>query len=263
MHRLIRRVAFLAAIAACVSPLAQAAEILYDQNFENPAAFVNDGGDVNIVNRVNQLYGGQPAGFSFRQAHTVETLLVTGSAAFGTGYSDPSGIAGNYTLGMLSSAENDLLGLSFNVGARNFFNVRMDISSIDLSVFGGPFVSPGAIPEFRFTLYDNPTGVNGLGTGAILDSIDATGTASAQSTFDWTEILLPLDARGNTNGNVTLRIDLLTGGYAAMDNFRIAASDDPGDVGDIPVPSVWSLLLLGVALLANHRFRRRERQRFA
>ena len=33
-----------------------------------------------------------------------------------------------------------------------------------------------------------------------------------------------LDAAGNTNGNVILQIDLLVGGYAAMGNFRIAAS---------------------------------------
>lgn len=32
---------------------AQATIVLYDQNFENPAAFVNDGGDVNILNPVS------------------------------------------------------------------------------------------------------------------------------------------------------------------------------------------------------------------
>jgi hypothetical protein len=139
--------------------------------------------------------------------------------------------------------------LSFNVGMNRFLNFRLDISSIDLSVFGGPFVPVnGAAPIFEFTLYDNPGGGAGLGTGAVLDSKQATGTASAKSVFDWTEVVIPLDASGSTNGNVTLRIDLLGGGYAAMDNFRIAASDTPGDVGDVPEPS--TLVLAVPALLA-------------
>ena len=211
--------------------------ILYDQDFENPAAFLNDGGDVNIFNSVNTLYGNQPPGFTFAQQFTVETLLLTGNQAFGTGYSDPSGIGGNYALGMLSSVQNDLLGLSFDVGSNDFLNARLDISSIDLSVFGGPFVTSGSIPTFQFTLYDNPTGVVGLGSGTILDLLEVSGTASARDVFAWTEVLLPLSTAGNTNGNVTLRIDLLDGGYAAMDNMVIEASNTPGSV---PVPAaVW------------------------
>jgi len=225
--------------------IAQAA-VLYDRNFENPVAFVNDSGDVNIFNPVNTLYGNQPPGFLFAQQFTVETLLITGNQAFGRGYSDPSGKGGNYALGMLSDLQNDLLGLSFNVGSNKYLNFRLDISSIDLSVFGGPFVPPGAVPIFEFTLYDNPSGANGLGSGTILDVQQATGTASAQDVFDWTEVLLPLDATGNTNGNVTLRIDLLTGGYAALDNFRIAASDKPGDVGAVPEPTTFALFTAGI-----------------
>ena len=144
------------------SPAQAQTEILYNQNFENPAGFVNDGGDVNIFKSVNELYGNQPPGFTFAQAFTVETLLLSGSQAFGTGYSDSTGIGGHYALGMLSDQQNDLLGLSFNVGTRKFLNVRMTISSIDLSVFGGPFVPVnGAVPVFAFTLYDNPSGAAG------------------------------------------------------------------------------------------------------
>ncbi|WP_373538660.1 PEP-CTERM sorting domain-containing protein [Chamaesiphon sp.] len=233
-------------LAVFLTPSAQGA-VLYDQNFENPTGFVNDGGDVNIFRSVNTLYGNQPPGFTFAQANTVETLLITGNSAFGTGYSDPSGKGGNYALGMLSNVQNDLLGLSFNVGSNQFLNARLDISSIDLSVFSGPFVTSGAIPTFEFTLYDNPSGTTGLGSGKILSVLRASGTASARNVFDWTEVLLPLNTSGNTNGNVTLRIDLLSGGYAALDNIRIAASDTPGDVGDItavPEPST----ILGIAL---------------
>ena len=247
----------LAALVFCASTTQAATVVLYDQNFETPVGFVNDGGDVNIFRTVNQLYGNQPPGFTFAQNFTVETLLITGNQAFGTGYSDPSGIGGNYALGLLSSVQNDLLGLSFNVGTNRFLNFRLDISSIDLSVFGGPFVPvTGAAPVFEFTLFDNPSGATGLGSGTVLDTLQATGTASPRTVFDWTGVLLPLDASGNTNGNVTLRIDLLSGGYAAMDNFRIAASDTPGDVGAVvPEPSSFALLSLGFAALYSMRRR--------
>ena len=176
---------FLASVAlglvVTIVPNAEATTLLYDQDFESPTGFVNDGGDVNIFRTVNQLYGNQPPGFTFAQAFTVETLLITGTQAFGTGYSDPSGIGGNYALGMLGTVQNDLLGLAFNVGSDDFLNYRLDISSIDLSVFSGPFNPVGGmVPVFEFTLFDNPSGATGTGSGVILDSQQASGTASAR-----------------------------------------------------------------------------------
>jgi hypothetical protein len=43
-------------------------------------------------------------------------------------------------------------------------------------------------------------------------------------------------------------IDLLTGGYAALDNFRIAASDNAGDVGDTSAAVPEPTTMLGIAL---------------
>lgn len=237
------------------------AVVLYDQDFEAPTGFTNNGADLD-GQAVNNLYGNQPAGFVFANSYTVETLLITGALAHGTGFSDPSGEGGNYAIGMLSSAQDDRLGLSFDVGTNDFLNLRIDISSIDLSCCGGYFVSPGAIPTFRFTLFDNPTGVAGIGGGTILDQLDGIGTASDRDVFDWTEILIGLDATGSTNGNVILQIDLLSGGYAAFDNLRIAASDTSGDVGDddgdsVPEPGV--LGLFGFGLLGFGILRRRRR----
>lgn len=232
----------------------QAQTTLYTQNFESPVSFVDDGGDINIFRTVNQLYGNQPAGFTFAQPYTDETLRVGGSEAFGTGYKDPQGIAGKYVVGMLSDAQNDLLSMSFSVGAFQFLNFGLDISSIDLDRFGGPFVpAGGAAPSFRFTLYDNPSGATGLsGDGVVLDSATATGVVGPNKyTFDWTHAVLGLDAAGSTNGNVTLQIDLLTGaGYAAMDNFVVVASNEKGVIPGIPEPGTWALMGAGLALLA-------------
>lgn len=235
LKKLLASSLFLAA-GAFFSP-SHATTVLYTQDFENPnpGTFVNDSGDLNIFHSINTLYGGQPSGFSFAQQHTVETLLVGGAQAWGTGYLDPQGKAGKHAIGMLSSVTNDLLGLAFNVGSHQFLNFQVDISSIDVNQGVGPFVPAGGLaPVFRFSLFDNPSGTPGIGGGTLLDFVDVTGTATAlKNTFDWTNHIIGLDATGNTNGNVILQIDELVGGYAALDNFVIAASDTQGDVGAV------------------------------
>ncbi|NET54785.1 MAG: hypothetical protein F6K47_00805 [Symploca sp. SIO2E6] len=242
-----------------VTPVKASTTVLYDQDFENPTGFVDtSGGDVSQQS-VNSLYGNQPVGFAFSQRFTVETLLITGNSAFGTGYSDSSGVGGNYALGMLADTsipggQDDLLGLAFNVGDNDFLNARLDISSIDSDKNNGPFLpTDGALPVFEFTLFDNPSGSLGTGSGLVLSSQQASGSISDRSVFDWTEVLLALDASASTNGNVILRIDLLSGNYAALDNLRIVASNTPGDFGkSVPEPaSTLVFCIIGIGLLAS------------
>lgn len=240
---------------------------LYSQNFENPNApgFVNGSTVTNGYNdvsqqKVNTLYGGQPAGFSFSQVYTVETVLLTGDLAFGTGYNDPTGIGGNYALGMLSTLQDDRLGLAFDVGAHDFLNFRLDVSALGLDRQGAHYGSSTEAPVFRFTLYDNPTGAAGVGSGLVLDTADLVGVASALDTLNWTAGSFAFDASGSTNGNVILQIDLLSGKYAVMDNFLITTSDTAlGGISSVPTPA--SALLLTTALGGLGFAARRRRAR--
>lgn len=233
-----------------IAAMANATVILYSQDFENPnpGSFINDSGDVNIYNPVNNLYGNQPAGFQFAQTYTVETLLVGGTQAWGTGFQDPQNIAGKHVISMLSDQQNDLLSLAFNVGSYEFLNFQLDISSIDLDRWGGPFVpSGGAAPVFKISLFDNPSGANNIDGPSLLSSAVIAGAVGTQkNVFNWTNHIVALDAKGNTNGNVILQIDELSGGYAALDNFLIAASNKPGDV-DVPEPG--AMILFGIGLI--------------
>ena len=257
MRNVIFTTALAAGLAIVPTTVMAASVTLYDQDFEAPVGFVNDGGDINIFRSINDLYGNQPPGFGFAQSFTTETLLVGGTQAFGTGYADPDGRAGNYVVGQLSDAQDDLLGLSFNIGAFDFLNFRIDISGIDLDRFGGPFVPVGGFaPMFRFSLFDNPGGGSGVGSGTALSFVDVTALFNpSKNSFLWSTVNTGLSAAGNTNGNVILRIDVLTGGYAVFDNIRITADDTGGGV--VPEPATWAMLIAGFGLVGAARRRQR------
>ncbi len=256
------------ALAALLAGAAQAATIVYQNDFNSPVGWTDQSGNGTQISfaQVNSLYGS-----AFQQTFTVETIKLAGNA----NYSDPAGTGGAYTLGMLSAAQNDLLALTFNVGSLSFVNVMMDFAGmgpVACPSCGGPFGFAGQTPIFDLRLYDSPSGTFNLGSPVTqLSAAAMTGNVIASTTnLGWNNRTSALSTVGSTNGRVTVVFDLRAGagmaGYAAFDNIVIASSDVSGDVGGgggvapaIPEPSTTALMglgllgLLGVAKRARRR----------
>ncbi|MEL6329923.1 MAG: hypothetical protein AAFR38_09690 [Planctomycetota bacterium] len=231
MHRHTDSVPVLSWAASLALPLgaasAQPVVTVFEEDFESPTG-INLRGDMDVTQQtVASIYGA-----TFNQTFTVETLAINGPQ---NTFSDPSGMGGNYSIGLLSDAQNDLFAFTFNVADRDFVNVFFDLSSIDLPGLGGPFTQDGvSVPELSVMLLDTPGGVFNIGSPGsfgVLGSGTATGVASPRFEFDWTSHQFFFNATGSTDGNVTLLFDLTAGGYASLDNFLIESNEVPSPAG--------------------------------
>lgn len=159
--------------------------------------------------------------------NTVEGVVVHDPGAF---YSDPSGTAKNYSLGMLSSYQDDQLALTFDVTGKAFLNVGFDLSAIDVQGCGGPFGTD--VPVMQVRLYDTPNGTFSFGApGVLLDQGDVTGVAAPTPwTFAWKFGVVSLDATAVSGSALTVVFDLKQSGYGAFDNLSIVAADSAGVV---------------------------------
>jgi hypothetical protein len=198
--------------------------ILYGNDFETPnIPLAVDCGNSLDARGINFQYG--TADFVFDQTYTVETVFLQDPSGL---YSNPSGQGGSYALGMLSTANDDHLSLTFDAGTFPFVNVGLDLSSIDIQGCGGPFGV--AQPVMEVSVLDSPGGVFGWGN-PVLDSETVTGVAAPDAwTFAWQNLVVGLDISGSTDGIISVVFNLLDSGYAAFDNMTITASDDAGIV---------------------------------
>lgn len=214
-------------LGVCIASSASAQTVvLYANDFEHPnvTPAVNCGNSLD-TRGIDLLYGAP--GFRYQQTFTVEAVLISDAQGL---YTDPSGVGGAYALGLLSTAENDLLALTFDRQGRQFLNVGLDLSAIDVFGCGGPFGV--AQPELRLSLYDSPDGFSFAAPGTLLDQAVFTSTAPpSASEFRWQYGLASLDASAATTGTVTVVFDLIASGYAAFDNLSIIAADETG-IGD-------------------------------
>jgi len=197
---------------------------LYNANFESPVVTpVRNHCWLDLgISSPNTYYAS-----TWQQIFTVETLLNNGPDNL---YTDPTGQGGNYSLGILSTIQDDRLSLTFNVQNKNFLNVKMDLSAIDI-IGCAPYTNNGVgttTPIMRLRLYNSPGGSFNINApGTLLDQEDVTGLVPGATpfTYNWKEVLAGLDASGSTDGNVTIMFDLIQGGYAAFDNLLITASN--------------------------------------
>jgi hypothetical protein len=208
-----------ALVALAVTARAQSV-VLYTNDFESPnVPVVIDCGNSLDTRGINFLYG--TAGFTFSQQNTVEAVV---HADIGAYYSDPEGKGGAYSIGMLSTAQDDKLALTFDAEGRAFVNVGLDLSAIDVQGCGGPFGV--AVPVLRISLLDSPGGVFDFNQTVLDTKTLANDVATPEQwTFHWKYGVVALDASGATDGNVSILFDLLESGYAAFDNLSIVASN--------------------------------------
>jgi len=193
--------------------------VLYSNDFESPnVPVVIDCGNSLDSRGINLLYGSP--GFVYNQQFTVEAIKHADLQGL---YSDPEGKGGAYSLGMLSTAQDDKLALTFDAQGRAFVNVGIDLSSIDVAGCGGPFGV--AAPVMRISLLDSPGGTFAFNQ-TVLDTKTITGEAAPdQWTFHWHTGVVSLAVSGSTDGHVSILFDLLESGYAAFDNLSIVASN--------------------------------------
>jgi hypothetical protein len=219
------RVLVLAALTVARGAFGQSI-VLYTNDFEAPNVpiAINCGNSLD-TRGINFLYGS--AGFVFNQQFTVEAVVHDDQQGL---YSDPEGNGGTYSLGMLSTAEDDKLALTFDAQGRTFVNVGLDLSSIDVNGCGGPFGV--AAPVMRISLLDSPGGTFAFNQ-TVLDTETITGEAAPdQWTFHWKDGVVSLATSGSTDGHVSILFDLLESGYAAFDNLSIVASNETGVVDE-------------------------------
>jgi hypothetical protein len=174
---------------------------------------------------VNTLWAGTGIGTSsgeFVNTSTVETLLINGPADI---YDDPSGIGGDYSVGMLNTIYGDKLGLLIDTEGLPYINISMDISAINTTC-GGPLAMDTA--TFLIELLDAPGGVFDVSSGVAIDADTLIGTAPNEDSFifNWANASGSLDVSGSTDGMVAVRFTLLRSNYASFDNIYIEASQD-------------------------------------
>jgi hypothetical protein len=198
--------------------------VLYSNDFESPnvPVAINCGNSLD-TRGIDFLYGAP--GFVFHQVNTVEQVVHADPSGK---YSNPEGVGGNLSLGMLAAAEDDKLALTFDRQGRTFINVGLHLSSIDVNGCGGPFGVD--VPILRVSLLDSPGGTFDFGQ-TVLDTDTITGEAAPDKyTFHWKFGVVSLDASAATDGHVSIVFDMLQSGYATFDDLSIVASNAQGVV---------------------------------
>jgi hypothetical protein len=203
--------------------------LLYQNSFETPLIPPVTTCSPDLDNNpVNTLWGGTGLGIGgggdFLQLNTVETILINGA---NLQYNDPSGLGGNYCIGMLDNFQNqnDKLALTLNAQMLPFLNMTFLLSPIDVPGCGGPFGVDTA--EMYLRVYDTPGGIFSFASpGTILDedTVVSGSPGLTPDTFNWSICATSLDISNSLDSSITIVFDLIRSGYAAIDSVKISSS---------------------------------------
>ncbi|HMV65674.1 MAG TPA: thrombospondin type 3 repeat-containing protein [Myxococcota bacterium] len=204
--------------------LAHASTVLYSNDYETPnqPLTVNCGNSLDS-RTIDSLWGA--VGFRYNQLFTVEGLTIDDPSNL---YANPQGYGGRYAIGMLSSAQDDRLALTFDYRALPYINVGLRLSAIDVSGCGGPFGV--GTPRMHIILHDTPSGTFAWGDPVLDEGFIDGAPSPDQWTFNWVYGTTDLDASQATGRYVTVEFDMQDSGYAAFDDLSIVASATAGVV---------------------------------
>lgn len=224
------RIVFALSAAVCATLLSAQVVVVYSNQFITPLIATENAPCQQDFSAqlVNDLWAGTGLGTSpgsFIQQATIETILVTGPADV---YDDPSGIGGDYALGILrpdAFSQGDMLGLLIDTEGLPFVNIAMDMSAINTTC-GGPLALDTCV--FLAEVLDAPGGIFDLVNGVALDADTLVGIEPAMDTFvfNWARASGTLDVSGSTDGQVAIRIQQMRSLYSAFDNIYIEASSN-------------------------------------
>lgn len=236
---------------------AHAQTVIYQQNFESPVlACPQLDGTARTGNTKLQ----DDFGNAFRQLNSADVLCVTPPIPGKQNYSDPSGTAGNYTIGFYGSidtANTEAVGMAFDPNGRPFINGSVALANVKLANYTATPTSPTIGSPVRITMayyrlrvaagggepastdfslaspavLGQPAVVRGLPSSNILSPILTEQVTTTNSTgndyaLDWTTHTFSVDTSSFAAGDklVVLFTGLDLNQYVAIDNFIVTAS---------------------------------------
>lgn len=121
---------------------AHAQTVIYQQNFESPALACPqlDGTARTGNTRLQDDFGS-----AFRQLNSADVLCITPPIPGKQNYSDPSGTAGNYTIGFygsINTANTEAVGMAFDPNGQAFVNGSVALANVKLANYTATPTSP-------------------------------------------------------------------------------------------------------------------------